>query len=375
MASVSDLALTYSVPGYIKIIQTTSPGIIAVFMLISLVVKDRQNKGNLDINGLIYYYIFSLSIALFSFINGGEILELLNRFVFLSLIFIYFWQVVSKLESVNKLIVAVFWGMFAFILSNLIMMILGIGSLSWKGRLFGLAGHPNFMGLCGTLVIITSAFLFWTSKRFMYKILYLFALGSGFWICLLTGSRNSVFSSVIFFVFFTFFNMRNKILRFIFLYVAALVAFLFFNYFSIDSLDYAARGNTRAETWASMWEQASSLPLFGIGKTGATSNSFLFAVVAAGVIGSLFLFMSMIKSLKVFIIQSRTVNNQYMVNFRKAFILAIFSAAFFEGFLLDTIGAGVFSYWLLLAINAKKNNTDIKIKFDDRNYSHSGISL
>jgi len=375
MASVSDLALSYSVPGFIKVIQTISPGIIAFFILISLIIRIRENRGKVDTKGIIFYYIFSLSIALFSFINGSDVLELLNRFVFLTMIFLYFWLVVSNLQSLEKIIKAVFWGMFLFILSNLAMIILGIGSISWKGRLFGLAGHPNFMGLCGTLVVLTSGFFFWTTKNFVDKILYIFALGCGFWVCILTGSRNSVVASLIFLIFFTFFNMRDKVLRFIFLYISGLLAFLFFNYFSIDTLDYAERGNTRAETWASMWEQASTLPLFGLGKTGATSNSFLFAVVAAGVTGSIFLFLSMIQTFKIFYVKSWDVKDHYLVSFRKAFLLAIFSAAFFEGFLLDTIGAAVFSYWLLLVVNVKKNNTYVKNKHDDRNYTHSSISL
>lgn len=375
MASVSDLALSYSVPDYIKFIQTTSPLIIAVLMLISLAIGNRENRFKVNIKGLCYYYVFSLSIILFAFVNGSDVLEFLNRFVFLTLIFLYFWLVVSRLEHVEKIIQALFWGMFTFILSNLAVILLGIGSVSWKGRLFGLAGHPNFMGLCGTLVVITSGFFFWTRRKLWSRILYLIALSCGLWICILTGSRNSVVASLVFFVFFTFFNMKNTTLRFIFLYVSALLAFLFFNYFTIDTLDYADRGNTRAETWASMWEQASELPIIGLGKTGATSNSFLFAVVAAGVSGSIFLFLSMIQSLKVFSFKSQTKSDHYFLSFRRAFILALFSAAFFEGFLLDTISAAVFSYWLLLVINVKKKNIYVKNYYNDRNYPHSSISL
>jgi O-antigen ligase len=131
----------------------------------------------------------------------------------------------------------------------------------------------------------------------------------------------------------------------------------------VSSLDYEGRGNTREGTWKTMSDAALELPIFGIGKSGASSNSYLFAIVASGIIGFLFLMASIVGYIKR-LVSSKIENNRYIPLFCMI-TAALFFAAIFEGFLLDQVGLPVFAYWLLLVV--KTDNYNINVK-DEKRY-------
>ena len=134
----------------------------------------------------------------------------------------------------------------------------------------------------------------------------------------------------------------------------------------MSSLDYEGRGNTREGTWKSMSDAALELPIFGIGKSGASSNSYLFAVVASGLLGFLFLISSIIGHIKR-LATSRMANNRYVPLFCMI-TAALFFAAIFEGFLLDQVGLPVFAYWLVLVVKTDNYNVKDEKRFFKMGY-------
>tara|TARA_R110002020_G_scaffold318950_5_gene534643 strand:+ start:972 stop:2111 length:1140 start_codon:yes stop_codon:yes gene_type:complete len=348
--SESGEAKTYFAPFYISFIQKNSLYIVTILMVVSILLmpykKIKFNFWNIPI---LYYFIFIILVI----ISGdSNISEMLLRLIFASITLVYFLMVVGKLD-LKKLLLAIFLGLFGFTLLNFIAYYL-IPTTIWNGRLFGMTSHPNFTGVSAAFSSIFSIYYI-IKTRGKYKLISLLTLIIGVSVCLFTGSRNSfamIIIAIATLIFYKLKNVENKLALLIFFFLSISV-FLIFDV-SVSDIDYEGRGNTRSGTWGTMFKTVLEFPIFGVGKTGPTTNSYLFAIVAAGFSGFVFFALSILKVIRKLKFANFKLEIEIINLFRMVMVSMLFSALF-EGFFLDQMSTVIFIYWLLLVINLNKN--------------------
>jgi len=347
-------ALTYNLPIYLERLVTKSALIVAVLMFLSIGIgfwKKKYHRINLRLE-MLFFYIFS-TIVIFT----GGTSDLFSRFLFTSLLLLYFSLVISNMTFYKLkgecIVKSLYWGAIAFIFINILTYIFMPEAVVWNERLYGITAHPNFLGVASSIAFCLSLFLFTTDQRKTYKMIYFLSIVMSASVCFLSGSRTGMVGFFIAFVLFLFLNIKRFDSKVLFvLFSIGLLIFFFTNY-SLESLDYQERGNTRLEAWAELWKGISSLQLIGKGRIGASENSYLFAMIAGGIMGALFFFSTVILLLiKVL----KKTNNIQAHNIYVLLTGVLLCEAVLEGFLLDTISLPMFIFWVLLSFPIKKSN-------------------
>ena len=351
-----ELALDYSVPSYIQLLQTLSVPIVLLLMLLSIgfmfrVPTEMEKEGGKSY--LPYFFIFQVIILLTEFSRQNNATEFLIRLLFGIITFIYFLKVVANLPIYRaegfSVLAAFFWGSFFFIALNVLIHVSGIGHVIWKGRLFGVTAHPNFMGICASIETILAFVFLWKERKWKRRSIFLIAFAVGIYACLLTMSRTSMLGVATGVFIFFMVGMKNSSFKPFFMILLALVSMLLVANLTMQSLDYADRGNTREQTWRELYEDASELPLIGKGRSGASTNAYMFAIVAGGVLGAAFFFRSLFG-----VMASAFTDLLNTHNFKRLAFLALLTlilvTSVFEGYLLDTVSIPSFTYWMLLAV-------------------------
>lgn len=350
--NATELALSYSVPGFIRILQNFSLPIVALCAVAALYIHfvHRQPINVRRSKFLVFYYIFHVIVLGSDFANSGTLNDFVTRVIFTTLIFLFFYYVISPLpfydSSRLNVLNAFFLGGFIFLALNILLHQTGLGSVSWKGRLLGLTTHPNFIGMCGSVIAAISFGLFFGERKRIPKAIYLSGVGIGLWVCILSVSRTSMLGTAAAFVIILLFSLKNNYLKPLLILLIILGTVLAISYIDLQALDYANRGNTREGTWASMYEEASKLPFFGKGRSGATTNAYLFAIVAGGLFGSFFFFRTILASITTFF--TKNMARHYEKIILCALIGLILTTSMLEGYLLDAAGIPVFTYWMIL---------------------------
>jgi hypothetical protein len=351
--NVSSLALDYSVPGYVQTIQDGSSFIVLLLMAVStinylVIQRDRKTVPY----ALIHYFIFQIILILTGYFNEVTFSESIQKIVFIGVSFSYFYTVVSKLNwdtnkelSVPK---SIFLGSSIFCAINLVLHLSSVANVMWKGRLFGVTGHPNFLGISGAICIVSSVCLLHNEKIRVWKYIYLVGVALGIYICFLSGSRTSAICSLAATSIFILNQLPNIHLKIILTCASILLGFLLYSTIDKEQVDYAGRGNTREQTWKELYLEVAELPIIGKGRVGASTNSYMFAIVAAGLLGSSFFFASLFMSCRIFFISYfGKLPDHY--NIARSLLIILLIGSVFEGFLLDLIGMSVFLYWIILS--------------------------
>ncbi|MEH6307509.1 hypothetical protein RYH73_17800 [Olivibacter sp. CPCC 100613] len=349
-----DDAVDYFVPAYVALVQKLSLLLVGALMLVSIFINLSRTDRSGDIGipvGLVCYFVFQLIIVLTDFLYKSDLQDFFVRVGFIILTFFYFFYVLRSLplySSVNKgVLVYFFYGAIVFVAINVFLALYPGANVVWKGRLFGVTAHPNFLGMCTAIAWIVSFALFMEGKTLKIKMFFLIAMLLSIYGSILTGSRTSLLSGTIGVTFISSYTMKNSSFKPVFVLGTLIFGLFLYANLTLSSLDFAGRGNTREGTWGSMLEQASELPLFGYGKVGATTNAFLFSIVATGIFGTIFFFRSLLELIRLFFAKLPQYNNMIVNLFRGLAVFFLISSTF-EGYLLDSVSMPVFTYWLLL---------------------------
>jgi hypothetical protein len=336
-------AETYKVPSLISLVQGISTYIVIGAMIISLIwcYKYKFRFQSYFIDAICFFIFFVILI-----LSGNSFIEeIFFRLIFSLITLLYFINVIPKLQ-LKFIILFVAIGSIGFTFVNFLSFFL-LPETIWKGRLYGVSAHPNFTGVASTISGVFS--LYYVGKVKKLKLLKWVPLGISITVCIFSGSRNSFFSLIFAFFVFIFLKCKNISSKVLLCLVFLLIIILLINFdFSVSSLDYEGRGNTREGTWKEMVDNALELPFFGKGRTGATSNSYLFALIASGLIGFVFFIRSFIGLFKR--ITSKKIRNGIYFSLFIMLTASLSFSSLFEGFLLDQISLPVFSFWLLLVI-------------------------
>lgn len=350
-----EVALNYAVPGYIQIIQNLSVPLVLLCMLVSifLMVNVESEHAETSVSLTFCFFIFQIIILLTEFSRQNNFADFAIRLLFSTVTFFYFLKVVGKLSlykaNGSSILRAFFWGSFAFICLNLLLYKTGLATVMWKGRLFGLTAHPNFLGICAAIETVLALLFFIEEKNWKNKTIYLAGAGLGAYVCLLTLSRTSMLGVVSAGFAFSFVAMKNSSFKPFFMILMVLVSVILIANITADSLDYADRGNTREQTWKELYEDVAKLPIVGKGRTGASTNAYMFAIVAGGLVGAIFFYRSLFGAMTS--AYKDLLNTE---NFKRLAYLSILTlilvTSVFEGYLLDTISIPAFTYWMLLTV-------------------------
>lgn len=352
--SADDDALGYFVPSYIALLQRLSLPLVGLLMFVSILVNinraDKKEHPGVPI-GLICYFVFQLIIVLTSYFYRSDFQDLLVRGSFVALTFVYFFKVIRSLPLYESLrdgvLIYFFYGLLAFIAVNVFVYLSPSANVFWKGRLYGVTSHPNFLGMCASICWITSIALFLRANAFKAKVFFLLAVFLSIYCCILTGSRTSVLSGTLGTVCILAYTLQNNSFKPILILCMILFGLFLYANLTLQSLDFEGRGNTREGTWASMLERASELPLFGYGRVGATTNAYLYSIVATGIFGSIFFFRSLIELMRLYF-SNLPQFDKSTVNLFRGLVTFFLVSSTFEGYLLDNVSTPVFTYWLLL---------------------------
>jgi len=353
-SNVEDAAVNYFVPGYIAMTQRLSLPLIGLLMVASIMLNiarpDKIVLTGIPV-GLLCFFIFQLIVVITAFAYKGDLQDLLVRGTFIVCTFFYFSTVVRTLplhgEGSTSVLVHVFLGISSFVAVNVFLHLYPGANVMWKGRLFGVTGHPNFLGMCTAIGWIMAAGLYFDAENNRTRILFFTIMLLCIYGSILTGSRTSILSGTLGTATIWWFSMRDERLKPLFVLCILLLGVLLSANLTLESLDFAGRGNTRQETWASMMERAAELPFFGYGRVGATTNAFLFAIVATGIFGSAFFFRSMIQLIRPFFAALPQFTTE-TINIIKGLTVFFLISSVFEGYLLDNVSLPVFTYWLLM---------------------------
>jgi hypothetical protein len=347
----SDEWFLEALPGIIGLLQKLGNPLVLLIMFISIfkVSLNKKFYFRKNTSGLFYYFIFSILVILF----GKPIAY--DKLIGLTVIFFYFLYVVPELFFFHKnkecIVKAFSNALIAITLFNLFLYIKYPLSVVWKGRLFGTPYHPNFMGLILAINICLSFYLLSINrKQAKLIIIHIINIIISFFLCYNTGSRTSLGLAVISIIIISFFRIRTLSSKVLITGIGILLLLLFVENLSAEKLDYAGRGNTREEAWSIMLEQALEFPVIGTGKTGWTANSYLFSIIASGVFGAVFLYLSILKSIQN--IKLKTSYDSKIIY--QTLLILLLLGAIMEGYLLDTISVPIIVYWFLLAYPLSK---------------------
>lgn len=343
--SLPDDEIITILPNYIILLQNNSAYIVLGLMLLSIIFSFNGKTSQIykSSKGTFFFFIFQIIVILS---GNGDFNETVLRFLLSIIIFFYFLHVIPKLEQ-SKAILSIFLGVFLFTVINFLCYFL-FPDTSWKGRLFGVGSHPNFIGVAAAISTVFSLYFFFSSNK--YKIFWGITVCIGILVCIFSGSRNSIGMIIISFLYFILNKFKNPSTKILIISCGILVLLFLINMnISLSNIDYTARGNNREETWGEMLKKILEFPLLGEGRQGSTSNSYLFSIVAGGIIGAVFLYLSLFEVMKKFFLEKKQKYQDNIILYKNIVVVMAFSALF-EGFLLDQVSIPVYLYWFLLAV-------------------------
>jgi hypothetical protein len=272
----------------------------------------------------------------------------------------------------DQCILALFLVGGVYIAVNVYQLAVNPSGVIWKGRLFGIANHPNFLGVACAHICICALGV--ALDAFLPKILRLSATavtGGAVILLVLTGSRTAGLSllSGLVVLLVTYKASRAGKLALIGALVLMLGYSLYIAFASnVDSANYErfySSDDTRSELWKMMSQAFLADPFFGAGRSGGTANSYLRVLADTGLFGGV-IFFSCLGALIASLYVRRRV--ALTMAFRRAFIIFPLTAVTLtggvtEGYLLDFASlplmffyVEIFSSGLALAAFASREN-------------------
>jgi len=232
-----------------------------------------------------------------------------------------------------------------FIILNYYEILINVKSVFWKGRLYGITNHPNFLG--GYLALLSPFLLFFiiNSKNYYKKIFFIMIFLLLIILIFLTGSRSSLATLIIscIVLFYMYWGVKNTVFSIFFIITLLLISYFsgIFNYFQDADI---SRLTSTLNTRSGIISELSDIFYYNylIGNpllVTATSNSYLAFLARGGIVAGILEFLLIIIIIYNIIMQrKRILLDATFTSVTISFMFySIFEGAMVENFSLGQI--------------------------------------
>ena len=288
------------------------------------------------------------------------------------------------------------WTLLMFLAAGLVLKFVSPGITSLEGRYCGLMGNPNGIGLFSVTTLMFITIIAERKPDILNNRQKIFAYGIIILSLILSGSRNAMFTGMIFLVFRFFYKMSPYIgfIAFVFaIFVYQIIESNFAliviglglqDFFRLETLQ---SGSGRVVAWTFGWENIAKNPVIGSGwgytedlyrknsdilsiqgHQGNAHNSYITFWLDTGIFGLLFYLIGLIRSFIASAKQTRSaIPLMYALGFH----------AFFESWLTGSLNPFTIQMLLMLTFmssagildNAENPDENVALSSDDPDYS------
>lgn len=329
----------FFIPGYINLIGEWTP--LIVFLIGGIIIVKFFSVKTANLIPLIFFYLFHLVMHVTQYFKNQNISVLLFSVALSSMLFILFGFCTLKSFKRNSLLYleSIIYGISIFFILSLSLEYTGIIRSFWNERFWGISGHVNFLGLAAVIGFLFSLFVE-KGKHYLLMLINLYVV-------YLSGSRTALLAVILGIFIYLYLYIKVYKLKFLIVLGGLFVIFIFFSMFSIEDIFVGERGFNRDDTWSTLYERAIEFRFFGIGKGDtSTAQSYLYALVATGVLGFSFLFTAIVSKLLLFFQYHKSLHRELFLSL----FLVLLITALAEGFLLDRLSITSVTFWMLLSL-------------------------
>jgi hypothetical protein len=325
---------------------------------------DKGGISKINIPIKLYLFLKIWAVFVYAFYDQSIVL-LVFSVILMFIIYQYLslltfeWSSETTFQSLSK-IIAIF-SVF-FVLLNLYEFLYNQESVVWKGRLYGVTNHPNFIGGYSAILVpfVLSQLKF---KKSFTDLFYFLGFIGLLMLVVSSGSRSSLLSLVVaLFIWLYFFLGAYKAsILLLLMSTVCIPIFVITDVFSFNSNDVnyqrlLSTENTRAEVNSVLWQVYTENSIIGNPtQSEFTSNSYLSAIARLGTIGGILLSSMIIfafMNLKIKL--NRIIKDKQYAAYISSFC-AIIPYSAFEGVLMENYSLGQFIFIIcLIRIGSKE---------------------
>jgi hypothetical protein len=336
-------------------------GALLLLMLIPTFTAPRGWRLHIVPFAAIAYLIFELIFSIRNIAGGSPLRGTISIGIFL-LIFVVLGFGLSKwlqdLKDMRAATRAIAAGTLIFAICTAIQLVINRSVMIQNGRLFGLTGNPQQVGmLIGGSFPAVALLCVWKDEVKALRILWMALAAAMVLMLTWSGSRTGGMMTVIGLSLL----FRRHIGRMLgFLIVCTVLVFVVLQTVELDvqrsSTHLLSISNSRQEVWARMLQDFLSSPLWGIPEKEAfgSESSYLATAARMGVIGLIPLVILLVSCftsvVRLHLNRKLLREHAFLVDLVIAGFGAMFGGAFFEGFLLGVLAHQVFLIYIYLAM-------------------------
>jgi O-antigen ligase len=370
--------LTVHYPPIINAIKNNAqPIAFAMLIFIAIIVVKKQRFIKLTFaEPLFWLFVYKLILGtrlVFTDI-GLDIKQVISFFLVVVIYFYICCRTYNYQDGITNIIKIIFFAAAILCIINMYNALFNYAGSSWKGRLFGIYTHPNFLAVNhATIIAISLGYLSERKNRFFNhfrygRMLCIFNIVASVILLILSGSRTGIIGFVAALIVYGLLNYKkNMILTIALSFLVIILMTLFF--VNMNSLAQGSSGlsrilnagNTRADVWGGMWRDFVSSPILGVGGLSqGTSGSYLKILSVGGIVLFIPFLMMFLLLIKECFYQVKMRNYIFLYP-----IACLLSCAITEGILTEGASYPILTLLLILIalFFSRKRDRAIKIMY------------
>jgi hypothetical protein len=342
---------------YISIIETTRlfAPTLGVFSLLGLalvlIFSSSKIRTNLTSAGMLLFF-FSLYYISRQIYEFGMDARLALAYATTAIHFLIFAIVLPTTSGLmdwrDMCIKSMFWAGIVYLTLNSLQYFFDPIGVTWNGRVFGLANHPNFLAIfCAHMAIISTDVVINKERIRFERLLGVFGIAAAIIFIVLSGSRSGLLALSVGAAIMAIVRIRSTrqamiAVTIFFITIASLVMLINVADESVRYDRFVSSDDTRTELWKRMWESFLAQPVFGAGLNGGTASSYLRVLADTGIVGGIIFFAMLAPLVKrIFLV---SINRNAVPHVTIPLAATTLAGGLTEGYFLD------FSSFSLLAV-------------------------
>ncbi len=329
-------------------------GIVAL-ILVTLFTKKINFKASKATVLLLILQIYLMLREVMIPNNESVIYRILIYATIFILMAIIFPQWINTNIELVTFVKSIVWTGMIFVLVTCLQLFYDPAAIIWDGRLLGTTGNAQHAATILSLMIIPTIWLTKVSRdginRFFWRIMTFIFMYFLFW----TGSRNGFLMLGIGLLFYFRKNSKKLLVVSTFIYFLIVLMASYIN--TSDAIHHISGNteNTRSVIWATLFNQFYDHPLIGVpmDKIEYSECSYLLIAARGGIVALILLFgfinASLRESYFLLNVKMEGLVFKSISDLLFSSILAYFTGALFEGYLISNLAFPIFFIYLMLA--------------------------